>query len=135
MSSSGVGQIDASGFGGGGASSSSSSKHLLEIEVVGLKRRLWAAESKQECRRWVRSRSTWRVQEHRTGWCCRVVAVRVTAVVVGRRLLRCNRCLLAAVAGFLPASTSRLTSRVMPLLFAGLVVRCCCLFAVGVLLI
>eukprot|EP00752_Nemacystus_decipiens_P001235 g1234.t1 len=48
---SGVGQVDASGFGGGG--SSSSSKHLLEIEVVGLKRRLWAAESKQECRRWV----------------------------------------------------------------------------------
>lgn len=39
----GVGRIE-----GGG-----SSKHLLEIEVVGLKRRLWAAESKQECRRWV----------------------------------------------------------------------------------
>lgn len=52
MSGSGVGQKDASGFGGGGGSSSS--KHLLEIEVVGLKRRLWAAESKQECRRWVR---------------------------------------------------------------------------------
>ncbi|CAM9351160.1 unnamed protein product, partial [Ectocarpus sp. 6 AP-2014] len=31
----------------------STSKHLLEIEVVGSKRRVWAAESKQECRRWV----------------------------------------------------------------------------------
>ncbi|CAM9378501.1 unnamed protein product [Ectocarpus fasciculatus] len=48
MSYGGVGRIDGVGVGGG-----STSKHLLEIEVVGSKRRVWAAESKQECRRWV----------------------------------------------------------------------------------
>lgn len=51
MSGSGLGGTEGGGFGGGGGGNSS--KHLLEIEVVGLKRRLWAAESKQECRRWV----------------------------------------------------------------------------------
>lgn len=40
------------GIGPGGAGGGTS-KHLLEIEVVGLKRRVWAAQSKQECRRWV----------------------------------------------------------------------------------
>lgn len=41
--------------GGGGGDGGSASKHLLEIVVVGAKGRVWAAESKQECRRWVRS--------------------------------------------------------------------------------
>lgn len=31
-------------------------KHLFEIEVVGSKRRVWAAESRQERRRWVREK-------------------------------------------------------------------------------
>lgn len=56
MSYGGVGSLDGGGSrGGGGAGGGSmdTSKHLLEIEVVGLKRRVWAAESKQECRRWV----------------------------------------------------------------------------------
>lgn len=52
MSYGGVGRIEGGGF-GGGMGGGSTSKHLLEIEVVGLKRRVWAAESKQECRRWV----------------------------------------------------------------------------------
>ncbi|CAM9377322.1 unnamed protein product, partial [Hapterophycus canaliculatus] len=43
----GIEGVGAGGAGGG------TGKHLLEIEVVGLKRRVWAAESKQECRRWV----------------------------------------------------------------------------------
>lgn len=71
MSGSGLGQIDGSGVGGGGGNSS---KHLLEIEVVGLKRRLWAAESKQECRRWVSS-------QHAMNEVVFVVVVQVAAAV------------------------------------------------------
>lgn len=41
------------GGGGGGGGGVGGNKHLLEIEVVGSKRRVWAAENKQECRRWV----------------------------------------------------------------------------------
>lgn len=67
MSGSGLGQIDGSGFGGGGGGGS---KHLLEIEVVGLKRRLWAAESKQECRRWVSSRQATPYQSIECFSCC-----------------------------------------------------------------
>lgn len=50
----GGGAVGASREGGtGGGTGGRTKKHLLEIEVVGLKRRVWAAESKQERRRWV----------------------------------------------------------------------------------
>lgn len=41
------------GDGGGGGIGGGAHKHLLEIDVVGSKRRVWAAESIEECRQWV----------------------------------------------------------------------------------
>lgn len=48
------GEVGALEEGGGGhGSGGKRHRHLLEIDVVGSKRRVWAAESKQECRQWV----------------------------------------------------------------------------------
>lgn len=93
MSVTAVGQIDGNGFGGGGGAGS---KHLLEIEVVGLKRRLWAAESKQECRRWVSSR--------RATLLFQVVAAARRLLVGGARLCR----------GYVSTSSPTFENHVMP---------------------
>lgn len=67
MSGHGGGAGAGDGCIGGSNTSSSTSKHLLEIVVVGAKRRVWAAESKQECRRWVRSFIAYAMLKWRVG--------------------------------------------------------------------